>query len=603
MNRVKVPTGVFVCIVSPDGGGKSTVSKAVLSKLLGAFRKVVYFHWRPGLLPKLRLLVCKSESDPQFSICNSDIPYRQARVISLLRWLYYSLDYIIGYYFKLLPLKIRTTAIIFDRYYYDIIIDPARYGFNLPMRLMKLILPLIPKPDLTIYLDNTPECLHERKCELPVAELNRQLEAWRKFIPKLENSRVVTTDKLPGEVVNEVTNMIITKRSEMTEKTLKTDPQESFYLWKSDIAKNYVAIPSKTNCRWIVPTNPILARKTWDLYQPYSFAGRIFKDILKFSSGRGFLNNLTPNVLSLEFSDGSEKLRLCIERLFNRNNLSLALSMGTPGAFRKLTALIMAPDAEILGCLKIARTPLAIERIKNEAEVLRNLKVMIYQKPDSRIRIPACLYEGELDTAHFIILSPPPFIGKKGTAEFDDQYAEILAALIQRDFLRKRFSDSIFYKNLLGQIDDYPLSFKGIYRNGLDSLKNSMENMQEVFCLSHGDFAPWNILWKDKQAFIFDWESGYFEAPAGIDYIHFLFQTGFLLKGLRGKKLLNFVTKNEPHQILSNKLGHALLKPEILLLSYLLKMAVEQDNQQLLFRSSVERRNLIGMLIENGHSR
>ncbi len=286
--RVLNPTGLFVIVLSPDGGGKSSISKLTLEKLLGCFRKTIYLHWRPGALPQIRTLLGKSKLENEFVIANPHSPKRRSRITSFLRWGYYSFDYIIGYYFKILPMKIKTTAVIMDRYYYDIIVDPIRYGFNLPKWVLKLPLRFIPKPDLTIYLDNEPEELYKRKQELPIEELERQVKEWREFIPSLPNARIVTTDKPLDAVVHEVTKLVLERRAEMTRKMLKVDPDESFYLWKSDIT-DYIALPSKKNCRWIIPTNPELAKKAWDLFRPYSLKGKTYKVIMRFLSSIGGL--------------------------------------------------------------------------------------------------------------------------------------------------------------------------------------------------------------------------------------------------------------------------------------------------------------------------
>ena len=96
----------------------------------------------------------------------------------------------------------------------------------------------------------------------------------------MPNARIVTTDKPLESVVHEVTRLVLERRAEMTRKTLKIEPEASQYLWKSDIS-DYIALPSKKNCRWIIPKEPYLAKKAWDLYLPYSFAGRVYKNALK----------------------------------------------------------------------------------------------------------------------------------------------------------------------------------------------------------------------------------------------------------------------------------------------------------------------------------
>lgn len=303
MNENKSNRGMMICILSTDGGGKSSVSKAILEKLLGCFRKTDKLHWRPGVLPQIRTLLGKSRLENEFVIANPHSLKRRSRITSFLRWMYYLFDYIIGYYFKILPMKIKTTAVIMDRYYYDIIVDPIRYGFNLPKWLLKLPLRFIPKPDLTIYLDNTPEELYKRKQELPIEELERQVRDWREFIPSLPNARIVTTNKPLEDVVYEVTRLVLERRAEMTRNMLKIEPEESQYLWKSDFT-DYIDLPSKKNCRWIIPTNPKLAKRAWDLYQPYSLRGKIFKGLIKFLSSIGFLRLFKSKKVRLVAVDG-----------------------------------------------------------------------------------------------------------------------------------------------------------------------------------------------------------------------------------------------------------------------------------------------------------
>jgi len=604
------PTGLLVVVLSPDGGGKSSMCKSILEKLLGLFRKTNYFHWRPGVLPQIRTLFGKSKLESEFVFSNPHSPKKRSKITSFFRWLYYTLDYFIGYYLKIFPMKIKTTAIVMDRYYYDIIVDPIRYGFNLPQWLLKLPLKIIPKPDLTIYLDNEPEELYKRKQELPVEELRRQVNAWRKFIPSLPNARIVTTDKPLEDVVNEVTRLVLERRAELTRKMLKVDPDESRYLWKSDIT-GYIALPSKKNCRWIIPINPKLARKAWDLYQPYSLFGRIYKSTMSSLSGYGSLRLLKHINLSLEFSD-SEQASLfmkCITDVFGKEDIALAISTGTPSPFRKITAMIMDSKGNVLGFAKIGETPLAIQRIKRETKILiliAHSSLLIAQKSSAKshqlsaisIRVPEILYEGEIGNGYMLIQSPAPFEGKSGSRYFNDDYANVLRILIDNTSVKKKFIESEFYKILKSGIDNYMLSYRELLKQGLDYLERNIGDKEIIFTLSHGDFAPWNMLWSKnrKEVFIFDWESANSEAPAGIDLVHFLFQTGFLLKKLRGRKLLSYIILNP---FLSE---YSFLSPDDLILSYCLYMTVTEDLPQQLSQSAIQRRQMIKTLVGRGYT-
>jgi len=68
-------------------------------------------------------------------------------------------------------------------------------------------------------------------------------------------------------------------------------------------------------------------------------------------------------------------LRKCIVNIFQQDNIALAISAGTPGPFRKITAMIMDSGGNVLGFAKIGETTLAIQRIKNEGKILKQLAI------------------------------------------------------------------------------------------------------------------------------------------------------------------------------------------------------------------------------------
>ncbi len=306
--------------------------------------------------------------------------------------------------------------------------------------------------------------------------------------------------------------------------------------------------------------------------------------------------------MSITLSSDPHLLKKCILEVLRRYDITFAISTGTPGPFRKITAMIMDSGGNVLGFAKIGEAPLAIQRIKNEAKILRWIKDQGLWDKDYevngkdygiRIKVPELMYEGELGNAYMLIQTPTPFNGKSGRKYFDEEYANILRTLIDNTQINRKYSESEFYKNLKESIDNYSLSYKDVLQNGLWYLEDALGDKELCFALSHGDFAPWNMVWKGKEVFIYDWESACFEAPAGIDLMHFLFQTGFLLKKLRGKRLLEFCIDETPSRLLSDGIERPFIDSKFLLLSYLLRMASDEDKEQLLSPSAVERRNLI----------
>lgn len=221
LNRLLNPVGFSVVLLGPDGSGKTTIANLVIERISGSFHGDNLQYWRPYFLPAMgRLKFWNPSKDTK----NNPDPHghsKQNPVKSLIRFFYYLVDYIIGYPFKVYIPKVRKKIIIFDRYYYDYLVDLHRYRFNIPNWLPKLFLRFIPSPDLTIYLDAEPEELIKRKQELSLSELDRQVKQFRKVFPIIPNSRKVTTNRPIDDIVKEIAFLILSEKAKQTEKILK----------------------------------------------------------------------------------------------------------------------------------------------------------------------------------------------------------------------------------------------------------------------------------------------------------------------------------------------------------------------------------------------
>ena len=137
--RWKYPTGLFVVVLGPDGSGKSTLTESLKSQLVGAFRSADIFHLRPNLLGRKK--DDKIVTDPHGKPARSFL-------ISILKLFYYISDYLTGYLFKIHIKLVRSTLVIFDRYYDDLLIDPKRYRYGGGSWFVRLFRIFIPDPDL-----------------------------------------------------------------------------------------------------------------------------------------------------------------------------------------------------------------------------------------------------------------------------------------------------------------------------------------------------------------------------------------------------------------------------------------------------------------------
>ena len=202
VRRSFFPKGLFVVVLGPDGVGKSTTIQHLqleLQRLFGSCRKE---RWRPGLIRRVapdtgnRIPHAKSLRRPLGSALS---------VLGL------ALDFSIGYLVSSRPAIARSEAIIFDRYFHDLLIDPKRYRYAGPMWLPQLLSRLIPpRRPVFVVLDADEDLILSRKQELPLHELRRQRVAYKTFAARMPHSMIIRTDQPVKNIVSEIVANIMT---------------------------------------------------------------------------------------------------------------------------------------------------------------------------------------------------------------------------------------------------------------------------------------------------------------------------------------------------------------------------------------------------------
>lgn len=189
MNRNQ--QGLLITVIGPDGSGKTTIMNR-LARDLRKNRRVHEIHWRPAWLPHIGELFGKEvTSDPSYTDFTPHKAPPSGFFGSLLRLFYYTIDFTLGFFIKIRPYLKNSDIVLFDRYYYDFIVDPRRSRIKLPKVIPTFLLRLVPPPDFVFFLDNDPHVLLQRKQELPLKELFRQLKMYRDLIPEIKNSFVI----------------------------------------------------------------------------------------------------------------------------------------------------------------------------------------------------------------------------------------------------------------------------------------------------------------------------------------------------------------------------------------------------------------------------
>ncbi len=169
--RVFQPTGIWLAVMGSDGAGKSTLLARLGALLQPCFRHQKTIHFRPGVLEKKTK---GAVSDPHGR------PPKNV-LLSGLKVFYYFADHWAGWFAMVLPARIRSTLLIFDRSFDDLLLDQKRYRLRGIGWLASVLRRLLPQADRTFVLSAPAEMLHERKPELPVAELARQQAVLQKL--------------------------------------------------------------------------------------------------------------------------------------------------------------------------------------------------------------------------------------------------------------------------------------------------------------------------------------------------------------------------------------------------------------------------------------
>jgi thymidylate kinase len=199
----------MIAVLGTDGVGKSTVISSVVSMLSEKIEnKLIVKHLRPRLLPTLARLIGKKDG-PYSQTVDPHGSTPSSALVSLLRLGYLSVDYILGYWLLVHPLVIKQSAVVlFDRYAYDMALDPHRFRIGLGGSLVWWFTRLAPKPDLVVCLHAPPEVIANRKQELPIDEIRRQVEALQAFARGEPRALLVSTEGSIEEVRERVLQIL-----------------------------------------------------------------------------------------------------------------------------------------------------------------------------------------------------------------------------------------------------------------------------------------------------------------------------------------------------------------------------------------------------------
>lgn len=196
--RVSSKNGLFISFTGIDGAGKTSIKKYFVenSKLFFTAGRIKEFYWRPFLLPRAsKVLRSKGQKEIIDSAGRRVIKKSLTTTVkNYIKYFYYILDFIVGR-IKYFLVTHTGGLVVFDRYHFDNIIYPERFGFSVNKSFMRLVDKwIVPQPDLLFYLTANTQTLYERKYEIDIDEINKQKAMYKCEIEKRDNIIVIETD-------------------------------------------------------------------------------------------------------------------------------------------------------------------------------------------------------------------------------------------------------------------------------------------------------------------------------------------------------------------------------------------------------------------------
>ncbi len=193
----------MVVLVGPDGSGKTTMIERLLADSKIVLRsipeRISMFHHRPHLFPNISDIFKKQLTEDEEHVRNFNPHSGKAsnKLVSFFKILYYAMDYRLGYLVKILPLQRENKFIVFDRYFFDFIVDQKRSALkvneSLALQIYKFI---VPKPNNVFFIKVNPIEAHNRKKELPVHTIKDINDKYDRLTDKFDYFSIIKNDEI-----------------------------------------------------------------------------------------------------------------------------------------------------------------------------------------------------------------------------------------------------------------------------------------------------------------------------------------------------------------------------------------------------------------------
>ena len=259
-----------------------------------------------------------------------------------------------------------------------------------------------------------------------------------------------------------------------------------------------------------------------DLYQTHRPRTRLIRSLLAAGGLLGWSQRLLP----IENLTGLDSWKDFFANLFQRSDIELAITLGTPGPQRKPVIQILSARGERLGYAKVGWNKVTARLVGREADALETLKMH-----PTGFDTPQIIFAGPWRNKFLCVQSAPTGRASPASAKLSADFVQAVNDLAGLERREQEIENSRLWKNLDRRMEQPGDSTaRPLLRQAAQSISTAMRGRTIPFHASHGDFTPWNAARLPHRLYLYDWESASFDRPAGYDLCHFLIRVHRLVK-------------------------------------------------------------------------
>lgn len=277
--------------------------------------------------------------------------------------------------------------------------------------------------------------------------------------------------------------------------------------------QEYRAYPSLSRARWLLPAHSPKIRRAGirGLFHPTSLKGRALQALILAAGVPGRSVSLRRDALV--------ELNVELARALIQPEVSIAFYLGVPGAYRKVTAQVMAPDGTTLAFAKISTSLATRELIERERRVLLRLT----ERQGLRGRVPEVLHAFDWEGSRVLLLTNGP--DRLGPTRLSYAHLDLCRRLFLPFAQRSTFGEGAMMARMVQTLrrvgPRLPDPLSACLEQALAQIKEELGPVRLPLSLCHRDFAPWNTRVNPSGLFLFDWDGAQEGTIPLYDLFHF----------------------------------------------------------------------------------